>query len=885
MLLGLYRAILRLCPSAIRDEYAAEMEAAFLQSLAIERARRGWFGRGVSGAHGLLDALRFALATRVEPDYEPLTGADLPVDRRRPIVAKHDVRATLRLMRKQPVFTSAVLVMLALGIGATTAIFSVVYGVLLKPLPFPEPDRLVQVYGSVPARSIDTTSLTEANFWDLRDLNRAFEEIGARHGASFTLTGFDQPERVSGATVSAGFFRALGVRPVAGRLFEPGEDEAGAPATQVLVSNGFWTRRLGSDPQIVGRSITLDARPYTVVGVLPPGSPWLNNTDVFVPFIRRPNANRGSWEYVALGRLKPGVTEAAAREDLQRVSRELEARFPENKGLTHVVRPSRDWIASDQLRRTLWILLGAVGLLLAIACVNVTNLLLARASARVRESAVRTALGATRGDLVRERLTESLILSACGAGLGWLVAIGMVRVLKSLDPGGIPRLADVELNLWVFAFTLAATLVVALVTGLVPALHAPFAHIVPALRNGQRGTVGDRQHDRVRQVFVVAEVALSLILLVGAGLLVRSLTQVLAADRGFDTEQRLLATVSIPGSYPVDRRAQIVTDILQRVETLPQMQAVAAVSGRPLSGGSTGMGIASLDGPAIAEASVPWASWRVVTKAYFSAMGLSMVAGRGFTEQDLLGKPWRVIISKRLADLLWPGQNAIGRTAILWKGQSQLNGEVIGVVSDMRERGLESAPTLAVYIPAYGDMGTTSLQLVMHTKGRPEDAAPALRAIVSSIDPNLPVSGVRTLEDIVTTSVATRRFTMLLLLTFAGLAALLALAGVYGVLAYSVARRTSEIGVRLALGAPRRGLLRRVVAQGMMPVLIGAAIGLLSMYWLSQLMASLLFGVERGDPMTYAIVLTALTAAAVLACYLPARAVLRVDPVIALRTE
>jgi len=360
---------------------------------------------------------------------------------------------------------------------------------------------------------------------------------------------------------------------------------------------------------------------------------------------------------------------------------------------------------------------------------------------------------------------------------------------------------------------------------------------------------------------------------------------VLAADRGFDTEQRLLATVSIPSSYPEDRRAQIVTEILQRVETLPQVQAVATVSGRPLSPGSTGMGIASLDGPPIADADVPWASWRIVTKQYFAAMGLSMVAGRGFTEQDLLGKPWRVIISKRVADLLWPGQNAIGRTAILWKGQSQSMGEVIGVVSDMRERGLEAAPTLAVYIPAYGNMGLTSMQLVMYTKGRPEDAAPALRAIVSSVDPNLPVSGVRTLDDIVTTSVATRRFTMLLLLTFAGLAALLALAGVYGVLAYSVARRTAEIGVRLALGAPRRGLLRRVVAQGMVPVLIGAAIGLLSMYWLSQLMASLLFGVERGDPMTYGIVLTALTAAAILACYLPARAVLRVDPVVALRTE
>lgn len=885
MLLGLYRALLRLCPSDVRQEYGSEMEAAFVHSLAVERARRGWLGRLASYGHGFGDALLFAVSSRFESQYEPLAGGDVPAPQRRPIVAKQDVRATLRLMRKQPVFTAGVLAMLALGIGATTAIFSVVYGVLLEPLPFPEPDRLVQVFGSMPSRSIPRTDLTDANFWDMRDMNRSLEEFGALHGASFTLTGFDQPERVSGATVSAGFFRALRVRPVAGRLFEPGEDEASAPRTRVLLSHGFWTRRFGGDMSVVGRPLMLDGQAYNIVGVLPPGTPWLNAADVFVPFIRRANANRGSWEYVGIGRIKNGVTYEAALDDLQRVSRELEAQYPANKGLTTAMQPSRTWIASDQLRRTLWILLGSVALLLVIACVNVTNLLLARASSRVRESAVRTALGATRADLVRERLTESLILSAAGAALGWLVAIGLVRVLKSLDPGGIPRLADVQLNAWVLAFTVAATFVVGLITGLIPALQAPFSNVVPALRQGQRGSVGDRKQDRVRKTFVGAEVALSLVLLVGAGLLVRSLTQVLVADRGFETERRLLATVSIPGAYPADRRAQIVTDVLQRIESLPDMLAVAAVSGRPLSPGSTGMGIASADGPAMADADVPWASWRIVTRQYFTAMGLSMVAGRGFTEQDILGKPWRVIISKRLADLLWPGQNPIGRTAVLWKGQTGRNGEVIGVVSDMRERGLESNPTFAVYIPAYGELGATTLQLVMHTKGRPEDAVPAVRSIVTSIDPNLPVSGVRTLEEIVTRSVATRRFTMLLLLTFAGLAALLALAGVYGVLTYSVSRRTAEIGVRLALGAQRGGLLRRVVAQGMRPVIAGVVVGLAATYWLSQLMTSLLFGVEPSDPLTYAVVIGALMVAGILACYFPARAVLRVDPVVALRTE
>ncbi len=623
---------------------------------------------------------------------------------------------------------------------------------------------------------------------------------------------------------------------------------------------------------------------YTIVGILPPGAPWLDSADVFVPFIRRANANRGSWEYVGIGRFKAGVTYEAAFDDLQRVARELEAKYPENKGLGVAMQPSSFWIASDQLRRTLWILLGAVALLLVIACVNVTNLLLARASTRVREGAVRAALGATRADLIRERLTESLILSAAGAALGWIVATVMVRLLKSVDPGGIPRLAEVQLNGWVLAFTVAAALIVGLFTGLIPALQMPFAQIVAALRQGQRGTMGDRKHDRVRKIFVGAQVALSLVLLVGAGLLVRSLMQVLVADRGFQTEQRLLATVSIPSAYAADRRAQIVSDVLSRIGGLPEVLSVASVSGRPLSGGSTGMGIAA-DGLPIPDSSVPWASWRIVTRDYFRAMGLTMVAGRSFTPEDVLGKPWRVIISKRLAERLWPGESPVGRTALLWKGQSELKSEVIGVVSDMRERGLEAGPTLAVYIPAYGQLGVTTLQLVMHTKGRPEDVVPAIRAIVTGIDPALPVSGVRTLEEIVTASVATRRLTMLLLLTFAGLALLLALAGVYGVLSYSIARQTSEIGVRLALGAQRGRLLTRTIVQGMIPVLTGAAIGLAATYWLSRLMTSLLFGVEAGDPVTYAAVGGALLFAAVLACYLPARAVLRVDPVVALRTE
>lgn len=795
-----------------------------------------------------------------------------------------DIRGTVRLMRSRPAMTTAIVVMLALGIGATTAIFSVVYGVLLKPLPFPEADRIVQIWGSLPSRGIARTSLTEANFWDLRDMNQSLAEFGAFHDANFTLTGLETPERVTGAIVSAGFFRSLGVRAIAGRIFEPGEDENRAASNRALLSHALWTRRFGSDPGIVGRAITLDGRSYEVVGVLPAGSPWLDAAEVFVPLVRRPDANRGSWEYVGIGRLKPNVTFHAALADLQRVGRELESRYPENKGLGITMETSQFWIASDQLRRTLWMLLGSVGLLLLIACVNVTNLLLARASAGAREFAVRAALGASRMDLIRERLTESLLYSVAGTAVGWIVATWMLGVLKSANPGGIPRLADVTLNPAVMLFASAAALAVGLLTGLVPAWRTPLTNIVSTLRDGSRGTAGDPGQSRLRNLFVGAQVALSLVLLIGAGLLVRSLVHVLGVDRGFQTEQRLLATVSMPGAYPVERRAQIATEVLARLAAAPQIVSVAAVSGRPLSRGSTGLGVVAADHDR-PDASVPWATWRLVTKDYFKAMGLSLVAGRTFTEEDLIEKPWRAIISKRLADFLWPGENPVGKTAILWKGQGNRRGEVIGVVSDMRERGLESDPTFAVYFPAYGALGATTLQLVMHTRGRPEDAAPLLRSIVAEIDRTLPVSGFRTLEEIVTQSVATRRFTMLLLVVFAGLALALALAGIYGVLAYSIARRTSELAVRIALGAEHRRILRLVVVEGMRPVMAGAAVGLATTYWSSQLVSSLLFGVPPHDPATYATIFGVLIAVAALACYVPARRVLRVDPVIALRAE
>ena len=876
----LYRLVLRLCPRAERAVYGPDMEAAFAARVAAER-ERGRVAAVAAVIRGLADAAGFAAAVRQEYRPPALHG---PAAARRFPVLERNVRETLRVLRRQPAYAAAVIGMLALGLGSSIAIFSVVYGVLLKPLPFPDADRLVQIFTTAPRTAVATVTMTEANFWDLRDLQQSLEAIGAWRGTSFTLTGSGGPRRVRAARVSVGFFRALAIRPAAGRIFAPGEDDPGANRDRVLLGHALWQEQFAADPGIVGTHLTLDGRPHEVVGVLPSGSPWLDSAEVFVPFIRRTNANRDRWEYTVIGRIKPGIGFAAAVADLERAAAVLAERYPVNKGQSVSVEPSSAWIANDTLRRTLWLLLGAAGLLLVIAAVNVTSLLLAHASSRMRESAVRAALGASRGDLVRERITESLVLSTFAAIVGLAIASGLLSLLRWADPGGIPRLNEVQLDGWAVLFGVGAALIVGVGTGVVPGLHVPVTNITGALRSGGRGATGDRRQDRLRAIFVAAEVALSLVLLVGAGLLVRSLQQVLTNERGFATENRLTATISLPASYGESRLEQTATDILASVERHPDVISAAVVSGLPLARGSTGLGVVPGD-RSFGDSDVPWATWRLVSRNYFQTMGLPLVSGRTFTEQDIVGKPWRVVISKRLADEFWPAQNPIGRTLVLWKGQSDERGEIIGVVGDMRERGLELEPTLAVYFPAYGALGGTTLQLVVHTRTDSEFFVPALRQVVQAIDPTLPISGLRPLDALVAASIGTRRFTMLLLAAFAAVALVLALAGVYGVLAYSIARRTPEIGVRLALGAAHGRVLQQVIGRGLRPVLIGGALGLVGAFWLSQLMTSLLFEITARDPLTYIVVCAALLITALLASYLPARQVLHVDPVTALRND
>jgi putative ABC transport system permease protein len=797
-----------------------------------------------------------------------------------------DARYGLRLLKRSPGFAAVAILTLALGSGATTAIFSVLYTVLLKPLPYPEAEQLVEIYGSNLAHGWDQSSLSHGNFWDIQDLSRSFSAVGAMGNESMSLTGLEYPEKLSAAQVTVGFLGALRMTPRAGRAFVDGEDRLGGSTHVVMLAERFWSKRFGRDPGVIGRTLTLDGEPYRVVGVQPADDRWLAGIDVLVPLVRTGKDQRGSFELGAVGRLRPGVTLDAARADLQRVAAALVRIDPkDNEGLGLVAVSSSTWIASESLRRSLWLLMGAVGFLLLIACVNLSNMLLARAAGRARETAVRTAVGATRARLVRQLLTESLVLSAFGAAAGICLAAWLLAGVRTLDIEDMPRLAQVTLNGWALAVALGVMVVTTALIALLPALHAPRVDLVPALREGERGVSGAVRQQRLRSVLVAAEVALSLLLLIGAGLLLRSLDAVLRVDRGFQADQRVLLSVNMPtvaNDERGQRSAAFLMALLDGVAHVPGVTTVAAVSGRPLSNGSTGMGIAAPERPNPRE--VPWASWRLVSSDYFRTLGVPLLRGRVFTDRDRMDDSMKVVISKRLADLLWPGEDPVGRRVILWKGQNGPLGQVVGVVGNMRERGLSSDPTLAVYFPYYG-AGWSPAQLVVHTALSPEALMPLVRQVASRVDKTVPVSDPSTLDAIVSSSVGSRRLIAGLLGSFAAVALILSLIGIYGVLSYSVARRTTEIGVRMALGATATSVLRLVLVQGLRPVIVGLAIGVGAALWLSRLMTSLLFEVTPTDPLTYLGLIVLLTVAATLACILPARQAAHVNVTSALRTD
>ena len=796
-----------------------------------------------------------------------------------------DLRFGARSLLRRPGFALVAILTLGLGIGANAAIFSVIDAVLLRPLPFKEPDRLVSLWESRRDRGWTQASFTSAAFWDVQDMSRAFDGVAAMDYSTINLTGTDHPDRLQLARISAGFFQVLGVNPVAGRLFVSGEDATGSDARIVLLSHRLWTSRFGRDTAMVGKTILLDGQGYLVVGILPRGEPWLSDADVFLPMVRPTTQDRDGFELSVIARMKPGVTLETARQDVDGIAARLREQYPvEARGMGIEIESAERWTASDALRRALWVLMGAVGFLLLIACVNLANLFLARGTGQSRERALRAALGASRGRIARQVLTESLLVSATGAAVGLAMALGVLQVLRALAPEGIPRLEETGINPAVLGFTALATVITSLLAGLAPALQAGRDNLVDTLRSGERGVTGHHFLGRLRGLLVAVEVAASLALLIGAGLLLRSFSLVLTSERGFETGNRVLAEVAFPRSYDGDRVSQAIEHVRLRLESEPGVTTVAALSHRPLRGTAVGMGYGAADKAPPADNAVPWAGWRVISGGYLKAMGIPLVRGRDFTSQDVIAKPWRVIISRRLAEQQWPGEDPIGRTLLLWKGQNDNQAEVIGVAGDTREWGLALDPALTVYLPYYG-AGISPVNFVIHTTASTAAITTLLRAALAELDSSLPVSQVQTMEEIVNESVASRRFIMLLLATFAGVALILALAGVYGVLSYAVSRRTSEIGVRLALGAKQGQVLRLIVAQGMRPVMLGLVIGTGIAFGLTRLMASMLFGVGSTDPVTFGSVALLLVAAAIAACWIPAFQATRVDVVKALREE
>ncbi|MGH7552385.1 MAG: ABC transporter permease, partial [Longimicrobiales bacterium] len=598
-----------LLPGGVRDEAADELNDLHAMRAARdgEGAADRWYWR-----HLLVFALRLRiafLAGRLGERGDRRIG-HIRRERMRTTIA--DARYGARTLVRSPGFTGVAVLTLALGIGANTAIFSVIRTVLLRPLPFVEPDRIVAIQETRLDRGWDGTSFTYANFWDLRDMSRTFDAVGAWASTTLNLTGFEHPERLSGARVSAGFLEALGVKPVVGRVFARGEDEPSSDTRVTVLSHDLWTNRFGGEAGVVGRTITLDGQSFTVIGVLPRGEPWLDDADVFVPLVHRSDADRGSFELEVIGRMKSGVTLEMAQSDVDGIARRLAELYPEpDKGMGIALTPSSEWVANDTLRRALWILMGGVGLLLLIACVNLANLLLARSTGRSRERALRAALGASRGRILGLVLTESMLVGLAGAAGGLTLAYAIVRLLRAFEPGNIPRIAEVAIDGWVLAFTVAIALVTGVITGLVPALRTPYRDLVTALREGERSVMGNRRQGRLRGILVGTEVAMSLVLLVGAGLLLRSFSEVLRADRGFQTQNRMFFEVALPSAYDDGPRAtQFFTQYLSRLESMPQVTSAAAINVRPLRGVNVGMGFAAADKPAPSGDAVPWASWR-----------------------------------------------------------------------------------------------------------------------------------------------------------------------------------------------------------------------------------------------------------------------------------
>jgi putative ABC transport system permease protein len=806
-----------------------------------------------------------------------------------------DVRFGVRMLLKKPVFTAIAVLALALGAGANTAIFSVVNGVLLRPLPFKDPDKLVRL--GEWSKQVPGMSIAYPNFKDWRERNHVFDGLAATQFDSYNLTGGDEPERLQGRNVSYNFFDVLGVVPSVGRGFRADEDRAGAPRVCML-SHGLWQRRFGGDSKIVGKPLALNGESYTVVGVLPQDYRFGTQTDVFVPLglkedgeNMRPRDNHpGIYAYA---RLKDGVSFEQAETEMKAIAAQLAEEYPKtNTGNGVTLTPLREYFVGD-VRTSLLVLLAAVGFVLLIACANVANLLLARAASRAREIAVRKAMGASRWRIIRQLLTESVMLSALGGVVGLLLAMWGVDVLRRASIDLLPTTAEIGLDRNVLFFTFGVSLLTGILFGLAPALQASKSDLSESLKEGGRSGADGAARNRVRSLLVVAEVALSLVLLVGSGLLVRSFLLLRDTDTGFDQKNLLTLQLSYRvGKEEGQRAVNFLRAVEEKVRALPGVSAVAVSNGVPLLGVSeTGLQIKGRPPAEPGKQPMTVSFW--TTPGHLDALGIRLMRGRFINEHDTEGAQPVVVIDEELARLHFGGEEPVGQYLAGNPENGMPDYLIVGVVGHVKNYGLDSPGPVQAQIyraraqvpEKFQPILAERVTLLVRTLQEPESLTASVRRAVQEVDPNQPVYNVQTMEQVVSDSIATQRLSMMLLIIFAGVAVVLAAVGIYGVMSYAVAMRTHEIGVRMALGAQGGDVLKMVVRQGMVLVLAGVGVGLLGSAALTRLMSGLLYGVSATDPLTFAGVPVLLFVVALVACLVPARRATKVDPMEALRYE
>ena len=800
-----------------------------------------------------------------------------------------DIRYALRNLLRRPAFTIIAVVTLALGIGANTAIFSAINALLLKPLPWPELDRVVAIWDKSPSRGYEHNEVTMANYLDWQAQSQSFEQLALYNWWNVNLSGGDVPERVQGFTVTANYLDTLGVKPIIGRNFSPEENQPGKNKV-AIISYNLWQKRFGGDPNILNKTITTNGFVITIVGVLPEHFNYPKGGEIYAPLelTQRVVQNRRLHTYYVVGRLKPGVSIKSAQSDIDNITARLEQQYPDNnKGWGATVIP----IVADTVRAydtVLWVVMAAVAFVLLIACANVANLMLARASGRQREIALRTALGASRWRIIRQLLTESVIVALIGGVVGILVAFWGLDALRAANPGDAARFApgwyQLGLNFSVLAFTIGLSLFCGIVFGLAPALQVSKPNLNDALKEGSRQTSG-RGHG-LRSSLVVFEIAVSLMLLVGAGLAARTFLALLKTDPGFNPDNLLTMGLVLPSAkYNDEPKIQaFYTDLMQRVKSMPGVESAAAVNFLPLGGSNASDGYLVEGEPEPSPDQENLARYRVCTPDYFQTMGIRVVKGRSFTEYDKADAPKVVIVNEALARKHWPNGDAVGKRIKSYGPPDKAPWyEIVGVVQDIKHE-LNIPVTPEFYFPYAQDVWN-SMVVVAKTKGNPASLAGALRQQVWAIDKDQAVFDVHTMQEVRAISVGMYSSGSVMLGIFAGLALLLASIGIYGVMAFAVTQRTQEIGIRMALGAGRVDVLKLIFRHGMKLAVLGIVIGLLGSWGLTRFMKGLLFGVAPTDVLTFSLVSLALLLAAFLACYLPARRATKVDPLVALRYE